>query len=281
MMTKKEKETKELIEKQQAGLPISADELEAMSGQGFEDTDKDSFAIPFLRILQSNSPQVEEAEGAYIKGAKAGMFFNTITTELMGKEMTIIPVHFSRDFVEWLPERKGFVIAHGNNPEILDRIVEVDDKNNSILDNGNIIQDVRNHFVLLADRIEMGPIIFSLAKSGIKHSKKWMALMNNLLIPGKKKPAPMFGAVWRAWTLLNKNDDGSWFQVGDKNMTAIEFDGWVNKEQLKAATAARDLLSSGRGEADYASTVDEKREPGGEEEGEKEVKKGSKDDAPF
>lgn len=278
-MTKKEKA---LVEKEQAGLPISAEELEAMSGQGFEDTDKDAFAIPFLRILQSNSPQVNEDEASYIQGAKAGIFFNTITRKLYNKEMTIIPVHYNRDFVEWLPERKGFVQSHGNDPAILERVVEIDDKNNSILDNGNIIQDVRNHFVLLADEIEAGPIIFSLAKSGIKHSKKWMTLMNNLLIPGKKKAAPMFSGIWRAWTLLNKNDDGSWYQVGDDSVTAIEFDGWVNKEQLDAATAARKLLMSGKAQADYESTVDAGREPGEEEEGEKGSSKGSKkDDTPF
>lgn len=254
--TKATADKKEVVTKEEAQVPAIAADLAGLSGQGFEDTDKDAFAIPFLRILQSNSPQVNEDEVSYIEGSKPGMLFNTITGTLYGKETQIVPVHYMRDFVEWLPNRGGFVKSHGSDPGILENIVEVDDKNNQLLENGNIIQDCRNHYVLIADRLEEGPIILSLSSSGIKHSRKWMTLMNALRIPGTDQQAPMFAGVWDIATVLNENDDGKWYQVGNKQATLISFADWVNKEQLDAAQEARKLITSGRARADYDSTID-------------------------
>lgn len=252
--------SKAVTKKEEAALPIPMEELEALSGQGFEEADKDSYAIPFLRILQPTSPQVDEEGPAYVDGAKPGLFFNTVTGEIYGKEIQVIPIHYARDFVEWKPNREGYVKSHGNDPRILDRVVQIDDKNNSILDNGNIIQDTRNHFVLLADNLGLGPIIMSMNSTGIRHSKKWMSLMNALRIPGSDKGAPMFAGVWGINTVRNSNDDGTWHQIGDRNMTAVEFKNWVDKNQLEAAQEFRALVTSGEAHADYDSTLDPDKE---------------------
>lgn len=256
-------EEKQVVTKEEAALPIAIEELEALSGQGFEGADLDSYAVPFLRILQKNSPQTDEMESSYIENSKPGMFFNTITGELYDKEIDIIPVYYSRSFIEWKPNRGGFVKDHGPDPKILDRVVEIDDKNNSVLDNGNIVQDTRNHYLLLADQPELGPIIMSLSSSGIKHSKKWMSMMSRLMIPNSKKQAPMYAGVWTIGTSLNKNDDGSWYQIGEKSSTNVHFSSWVNKNQLDAAQAAREMLMSGDAKADWDSTVDNGSSGGG------------------
>jgi hypothetical protein len=255
----KKKETQEVAVKEEAGALTTFGALEEMSGQGFEGADKDAFAIPFLRILQSGSPQVDDSEPSYIEGAKPGMFFNTITGELYGKSVKVIPVTYGRAFIEWAPNRGGFIKDHGNNPVILDRVTEVDDKHNAILDNGNVIQDTRTHTVLLADNVHAGPVILSLTSSGIKHSKKWMTLMNGLLLPNTTKQAPMFASVWEVETVKNENDDGKWYQIGNKSSTAIKNLAWVNQQQLEAAVACSKMVSSGAAKADWGSTIDESK----------------------
>ena len=45
------------------------------AGAGMEGATAESFAIPFLGVLQKGSPQVDEASGVAIEGAKAGMLF--------------------------------------------------------------------------------------------------------------------------------------------------------------------------------------------------------------
>jgi len=263
---KKEPATKEVAKTAEAALPISAEELAAMSGQGFENADSSAYAIPFLRVLQTNSPQCNPDEASYIEGARGGYFFNTVTGKLYGKEVLVIPITYKRDFVEWLPNRGGYVKSHGSDPSIMERVVEVDDKNNSILDNGNIIQDSRNHFILIADDLTAGPIIFSLSSTGIRHSKKWMSLLSNLRTPiDPKKQPPMFLSMWRIATTINENEDGKWYQIGDRSTTLINFEGWVDEEMLEAGRASFKLINSGNTSVDYASTVDGKE----------------KDDVPF
>jgi len=252
---------KDVAKKNDAELPVPLEEFEGMEGQGFEDTDKDAYAIPFLRVLQSNSPQCNEDEDSYIKGAKPGMMFNTITGDLYGKEVEIIPVHYTRDFVEWRPNRGGFVQSHGSDPAILERVEKIDDKNNQILDNGNVIQDTRNHYILIADKLVDGPVIFSLNSTGVRHSRKWMTLLSNLVLPNSTKKAPMFAGVWRVSTVQNENDDGKWYQVGNKSMTAIEYVRWVNSRELDAARGARKLITSGTTRADYDSLRDSDNKP--------------------
>ena len=75
------------------------------AGAGMEQTDKESFAIPFLRALQKISPQVDEADSAYVPGAKGGQLFNSVTQELFdGKEgVTFLPCYFQRTFLRWAP----------------------------------------------------------------------------------------------------------------------------------------------------------------------------------
>ena len=68
-------ETTEIVKKEE-NAPVEMSALEELSGQGFDNTAKDDYAIPFLRILKVGSPKVNEDESSYIDGAKAGMFFN-------------------------------------------------------------------------------------------------------------------------------------------------------------------------------------------------------------
>jgi hypothetical protein len=231
-------------------------DMNQASGDGFEDADKDSFAVPFLRILQSTSPQCVRGKVSFLPDAQPGMFFNTITEDLYDQNISVIPVHYTREFIEWFPNRGGFVMSHGPDEAILKRVIRVDDKKNQILDNGNVIQDTRNHYVLLADDLEKGLVIFSLTSTGIKHSKKWMTLMNGLMLPKTKKRAPMYTAKWELESVFNENDDGSWYQIGDKSKTCVKYNSWVNNKEWQHALAAREIIKSGEAKADWDSTID-------------------------
>ena len=50
--------------------------------KGFENMTQDDLALPFIRILGQLSPQVTQGDAKYIEGAKPGMIYNTVTSEL-------------------------------------------------------------------------------------------------------------------------------------------------------------------------------------------------------
>ena len=54
-------------------IPFDDDMLS--QGTGLEEATADDYAIPFLRILQSMSPQLKKSDGKFIAGAEEGSFF--------------------------------------------------------------------------------------------------------------------------------------------------------------------------------------------------------------
>jgi len=83
------------------------------AGAGAEGMSQDDYKIPLLRILQTNSPQVDGEKK--IEGAVAGMIFNTATQEFWDvtkQKLIFVPSQRDRNFVEYIPREPwggGFV----------------------------------------------------------------------------------------------------------------------------------------------------------------------------
>jgi len=79
------------------------------AGAGYENTDQSDFAIPFISVLQTNSPECEKNHAKQVDGAEAGMLMNTVTKELFdgGEGLVVIPCDTSHVFTEWVPRDEG------------------------------------------------------------------------------------------------------------------------------------------------------------------------------
>jgi hypothetical protein len=193
---------------------------------GFEEADSASYAIPFLNILQSGSPQCKRSDGAYIPGATEGNLFDTVSNEIFdGDEgRSIIPCHFKRTFVEWKQRGDagggGFVKEHqvDEGLELLKTCVK-NDKHQDELPNGNVLSDTRTHYILqgpaeLTPGIILSPAVVSMTSTQIKKSRKWMTMMQSLKMQradGSTFTPPMYSHVYHATTVPESNDQGSWF----------------------------------------------------------------------
>ena len=209
---------------------------------GFEGADFSSYATPFLKILQQNSPQLMEGSEGHIPEGKAGLFFNTVTNHVYGKTVQVIPVKFERLFVEWRPNRGGFAGMHDVASAM--KISDVNPKNNLMrinMETGNDLQDTHTFYLLIVGHEEEGPIVFPLTSTGMKHSRKWLSMAKLLRLPSKK-PAPLFSSVYELITLVNENDQGRWYQIGDKSKTGIERIDWITIQQYAYVTEALSMF---------------------------------------
>src|SRR4030066_1543838 len=93
----------------------AVDFLEEIAGQGTENIAMDDMKTPFLVILQQNSPQCVKGNSAYVKGAEAGFFFNSLTQKIYGPEIEFIPLCVIKEWLEWKPNRGGFAGKHAPN----------------------------------------------------------------------------------------------------------------------------------------------------------------------
>jgi len=209
-----------VAKKETTAVALAKVNMEEDAGGGFEGATKDSFAIPFLAILQSGSPQCKKSEGAYIKGAEEGDVLNTVSNELFGGEdgVLVVPAAYVLSYVEWSKRENGggFVAEHDAvGGAALARSCYKDDKGRDTLPNGNQLNQTHNFYVILvSDDGTHQPTVISMTSTQIKKAKRWMSNMNQLRKQrddGTTYQAPMFSSLYRLKTVAESNEKGSWF----------------------------------------------------------------------
>lgn len=220
------------------------------AGTGMEGADRDSFAIPFLMVLQKGSPQVDETHAAYspVEGAKAGAFFDNVSNKVYeGKErgVLIVPCAFRRTFIRWGSEASGegykgeFTAEEVEAMKARGQVKELDNRLYFPLDDGSVnekrcdrISDTRNHYILLIDEEgDAREALLSLSSTQIKKSKTLMAALANVRLDGpagKFTPATYANLV-RVTTIPESNDKGSWYGV------RFQLEGQVTNPRIYAA----------------------------------------------
>lgn len=203
---------------------ISDQDLMADAEQDQIQFSRDELSIPFLRILQKGSPQVNKRDPLYVKGAEPGMFYNTLTKELWSGEdgIVVVMASFMTNYTEWWPRDSkmgnGFIADHGTDASCLRDTVR-NDKNQDITARGTQITKSALYHVVIVDP-ETGDaqqVAFPLAGTQLKKSKQWNSLVGGMLAnrpdgSGKFKPAPFYMA-WLLTTVFESNDHGDWFGV--------------------------------------------------------------------
>ena len=101
------KEQGTMTKKTEAPLPANVFEEDAAKGLG--NISQQDLALPFLKVLQQLAPEVNERDGKYVKGAKAGMIYNSVTGELYdGVEgIEVIPAFYKLEYLEWKDRGEG------------------------------------------------------------------------------------------------------------------------------------------------------------------------------
>lgn len=224
-MSKKENEVAET----KNNLPAApAMDFAADAGMGQENVDSKSCAIPFLTVLQGQSPQIETVDGA-----KPGMFINTITNELY-KEVLVVPCAYQRRFIRWSPRSTGGGFKGEYNPvdvesgtlagmsneggvlmmDVPAGAAPFDPKGLPLYDH---LADTRNHFVLAQTAAgNWVPALISLASTQIKKSKRWMSLILGIELrnaAGKAFTPPSFSHIYKLTTIKEENAKGAWHGV--------------------------------------------------------------------
>jgi len=267
-MANTKKQQQEVATKDET-LPVTAGMFEEDAGDGFEDTNKDDFAIPFLQVLQKMSPQVDPEEDGFIEGAKPGQLVNTVSEELWdGKTgVTVIPCHYERKILEWVPRNKGggLVAEHDLDKGLLllDECIQDEQKRDIHPGNGNEFQDTRTHYVLIVGEDgSYEPAVISMTRTKIRASKKWMSLMNGI----KKRRStgglftpPMFSHVYRVFSEARSNDQGTFYVFNIKKERELGTQEG-DEELYHAAKGFRETVRAGAAKANHAAANGEATE---------------------
>lgn len=216
------------------------EEFQQDAGRGIENADKDSFAVPFILTIQSNSPILEDEE---IEGAKPGKFFNSITGEIMD-EVLVIPVYFERQFLRWVDRDAGGGFKGAYTPAEIEEMIDSGEAVRS--SDGLEIRptdaedesfgDTRQHYVLAKSEASglWLPAIVACSSTQIKKSKNWITQIDSFrLVNGDEivRP-PSFARIYRLTTVKESNSKGSWWGLQIRPWTGENETGVIENAAL-------------------------------------------------
>lgn len=244
------------VAKAKTGGAVAAYDYGDDAGVGFEGTKGSDLSIPFLGILQSNSPQVEDKDP---EGSEPGMLFNTVTRELAkGDEgVVFLPCHSEQAFVEWVPRNKGggFVALYDpDGPEVAAAIQENGGKRVGKLEIGEN-ELIETHYVyglvLNAEGTDpLGFAVISFTSTKIKPYRDWKTAMFTM----RGKP-PMFANRARIKTIKQKNEHGTFYNFRIDPLADTWAASLINPAKeanlLDEAKAFRDMVINGLARAAF------------------------------
>lgn len=204
----------------------------ARAGGGMEETTADSYAIPFLSVLQKGSPQVDEASGKSLKGAKAGMLFINVGNLMFdgAKGIELVQAHYKRVFLRWGSRDAGGGFKGELAPEVVaqmradGQIVDIKGRSYIADKNGDVdpeeadrVVDTRVHYMLMIDRKKKTykRCVLSLASTQVRKSKDLMSMFADLRLEedGQEYCPATYQSVLKITTVPEKNDQGTWYGV--------------------------------------------------------------------
>jgi len=234
-------ENKEVAEKKATPIVTFDDNLLA-GGTGLEEMTTEDFAIPFIRVLQPLSPQVQKQDGKYVAGASAGDLYNTVTDEVYDGEkgISIVPCAYTKKYLEWIPREKGGGLVNPNHDiSILSKCVRDEVTNRFITPDGNEIVETAQFFILvLEDEPQQAVLAFTSTQLGV--ARKWSTMLRMARVQNNKGVsvgAPMFAYTYKLTTNTQSNEKGSWngYSVNQEGIT-----------ELSIAMMAKDFMTAAR-----------------------------------
>lgn len=235
--------------------PATMDQLVGFEGAGFEGADQDTYAIPFLRILQSGSPQCKKSAGEYVPGAEEGMLFNTVTAEVFDGDagVRVIPCAFQRVFTHWrnYDDGGGFLGEYPVDHPIVNQ-GERGQSGKLVLDDGTELQDTRKHYCLmLREDGSWDPLLITMSSTQIKKSRQLMTRLRNLKLrnsQGRLFTPPMFANVVTLKTASESNDQNSWFgwHVDFQQLRQLDLNDPAEGELFQAAKDFAEACQAGQ-----------------------------------
>lgn len=257
-MANKEKAKTELTEvKTQLPAEVLA-ALEQDAGVGLSTRMEDN-VVPLVYLLQANSKAALKGHDKYVPGAEGGSIWlrNAEQSESLidgEKGMVFLPCYFSKCWIEWMPDRGGFVTRHSDKPTQA-RLVDKEGDDGTMrkvweMPNGNIVSESREFSGFVKKDGAMLPYTIPLSGSGHMVGKNWMTTMNNQKTP-KGTPLPIYSYYWRLRTKLRTKGENSWYTFDITRDAPI-----TTMEERNLAKALHDAFESGAKTSDAVENVD-------------------------
>lgn len=207
------------------------DYIKPNSARGTENLTTSDLVIPRLEVIQAIGPQVEKDNAGFIPGAVAGMLNNSVTRELYGDSVLVVPVHYTVQYLVWKDRKKGggFFGAYNTLKEAQARAEQEGGKKADIE-----VLDTPTHLCLLLNQAKgtAEEVMISMPRTKAKISRQWNSAV--MLSGGDR-----FARVYKVSSASAKNTKGTFHNF------AITPTGFPSKEVYARAEELYGKITSG------------------------------------
>lgn len=142
--------------------------------RGSENVGMEDLVIPRLVVLQELSPMCKRNDPKYNKDAEPGMLVNSVTGELYGSEVHVVPVHYSKQWLVWRDQKQGggFLGAFNSQQEANERIKQ--EENRAGLE---AIDTPQHLCLIMRPGGKLEEIMISLPRTKAKVSRNWNSMI--------------------------------------------------------------------------------------------------------
>lgn len=188
-----------------SGIVLSQDTPEWAKGgtaRGSENVGSKDLMLPRLEIIQSESPIKDENPDA-----ADGLMFNTVTGEVLGDTVIIVPIFYRMEYLVWKDKDHGggFFGAFASESEALARKSEVLSEERCPEEWIEVVDTPVHYCLRLREDGKTEQIVISMPKSKAKVSRKWNSTIQ---ICGGDR----FARAYKVTTFRDKNRQGKTFQ---------------------------------------------------------------------
>ena len=220
------------------------------TARGNENVGVEDLVIPRLEVVQGLSPAVKPGDPGFIEGCKQGDLVNSVTNRVYGREVFLVPVHYTKQWLVWkkFNEGGGFFGAFATPEEAEAKKVEVVKEGNKA-DHIEVV-DTPTHLCLLVNHAEgrVEEVMLPLTRTKAKISRAWNTMV-------RMSGSDRFARVYRITTAIEKNKKGQEYWNFVLSQT-----GAPNKVLYELAEKLFNAVSKGEKKV----VMDTKNMPGGD-----------------
>ncbi len=198
---------------------------------GMEKVEQSDILLPRLNVCQALSPQKRKSHSAYIEGLLEGQLFNTVTQEIYGESIEVIPLFFFKNRIKFNPiDMGGGIDCQSANGVDGGRLCHnCMSCQYSVWGNGApAVSDVANdppkctmyHNFMCFIPSEMTPVAVTYKATGLKLSKQLLAVQRLTRLP-------MYARIYKVAVVTMKDGDNEWYE---KKLIPVHY---VDQEMYK------------------------------------------------
>jgi hypothetical protein len=237
-------------------------QLAAITDDGFQNITAADLNLSLLYVLHMTSPQVLKGKEDYIPGAEAGQLLDTGSKKTYD-ELTVIPLGQQQTYVEWKPDRGGFVAKYKPSDPYVKQSTPFGNK--MITPVGNDLVDTREfYFLVVPPEGQPYVAMMPLTSTRIATGRALLsdAIRQTMPLPdGTTARLPLYFQQYKLETVMTENDKGTWYNpkftfigpVPDELMslaqeTFMQFEAFAGK--------ANDLMEANHSPTPNETTID-------------------------